>query len=113
MNAKKKLIPMKVNAQPMVENIAQQVPSSNTAEHAALRKDAHLLAAAYEADRVLLTADRKLYDLCEKHAVLQTLIEWLKLLPQNTASENDAPIHRLQDLSTSRPNPPLPSKHKL
>jgi hypothetical protein len=110
MIAKKKLIPIEPDKESIQTKIKQQVPKQNTAERRALLKDAHLLAATYAANRVLLTADHALHALCDKHAVVaQGQIEWIELLPQNTATQNYAHLQRLVDLATTHPNPPLPT----
>jgi BMFP domain-containing protein YqiC len=83
------------------------VPKANIKDKNELLKDTHLLAAAYGADRLLLTADVKLLGLCEKHAIEQN-IEWLTVAPAH--GTHQALFDRLRDLATSRPNPPLPKK---
>jgi hypothetical protein len=109
MIAKKKLIAIEADKQTIQLKIEQQVPKQNTAEKRELLKDAHLLATTYAANRILLTADTALHALCDKHQVVaQGDLEWIELLPQNTAEQSAAHLHRLEDLATTRPNPPLP-----
>ena len=110
MNGKKKLVPVVANSTAVEAEIQAKVPPQNTAEKRALLKDAHLLAVALAGDRVLLTADLRLADLCEKHEVQTGRIEWLKLNPSNTVAQNQTIANRLRDLTTTRPSPPLPAK---
>ena len=109
MIAKKKLILVELDKQSVDTKINQLVPQQNTAQRRELLKDAHLLAAAYHADRLLLTADSALHELCTRHDIVEGEIEWIKLLPQNTTEQNAAHLERLKDLATTRPNPPLPT----
>lgn len=110
MYGKKKLLPVAADNTAIKAEIEANVPMQNTAEKRAMLKDAHLLAVALAGDGLLLTADLRLHNLCEKHGVQTGRIEWLKLHPQNTAVQNQAISHRLQDLATTRPNPALPAK---
>lgn len=89
------------------DQVTEHVPASDVKKKRELLKDIHLLAAAYEADKLLLTADVKLHSLCEQYGIQQN-IEWLLVSQNNHLKENDALINRLRDLATTRPNPPLP-----
>ena len=89
------------------DQVTQNVPAGDVKKKRELLKDIHLLAAAYQADKLLLTADVKLHSLCEQYAIQQN-IEWLTVSQNNHFRENGALMNRLRDLATTRPNPPLP-----
>jgi predicted nucleic acid-binding protein len=89
------------------EKVNECVPRENVKDRRELLKDAHLLAAAYGADRLLLTADSKLQGLCEKHSIDQN-IEWLTVKYAHDTHKDL--LDRMADLATNRPNPPLPKK---
>jgi predicted nuclease of predicted toxin-antitoxin system len=108
MMGKGKLMPMRINSEQFETQIEQCVPLEHTAKKTALRKDAHLLAAAYAADKLLLTADKKLLELCKEYGVAQN-IEWLEVSNPSPDQERQQLLHRLVDLATTRPNPPLPA----
>ena len=91
------------------DQVTQNVPAGHINNKKELLKDTHLLAAAYEADKLLLTADVKLHSLCEQYGIQQN-IEWLTVAQNSHLKENDALIDRLWDLATARPNPPLPRR---
>jgi predicted nuclease of predicted toxin-antitoxin system len=91
------------------DQVTENVPAGDINKKRELLKDTHLLAAAYAADKLLLTADVKLYSLCKEYGIQQN-IEWLTVSQNNGLEENGAVLDRLRDLATTRPNPPLPKK---
>ncbi len=109
MNGKKKLKYVFADSQSVKEQITNKVPKQNTAEKSALLKDAHLLATALATDRILVTADRKLHDLCLKHGIPENRLEWIKVLSTDLPDEKQKISARLHDLATTRPNPPPPT----
>ena len=108
MMGKGKLTLMRVNSEEFKARIEQCVPSEHNVKKHELNKDAHLLAAAYAADKVLLTADKKLHELCTHYGIEQN-IEWLKVSNPIPPLEREEIQNRLVDLATTRPNPPLPT----
>jgi hypothetical protein len=108
MASKRKLVRLDLPARKNFDDkVNACVPKANLNDKRELLKDTHLLAAAYGADRLLLTADVKLLGLCEKHAIEQN-IEWLTV--SHVHGSHQALFDRVRDLATSRPNPPLPKK---
>lgn len=103
MNARKKLI--RVDIERHRKRISDQVDcifQTTTAHRAALTKDVHLLAAAAQADRVIVSGDQALKDLCS--AYLQENIEWLLVLPNDEAAVRQLTIDRLLELSKASSN---------
>lgn len=74
--------------------------------HAALKKDAHMLASALEADHVIVTGDQILKNLTD--AALGLPLEWLVVHQNDSAVAREQLIVRLHELSRNKPNPPLP-----
>lgn len=111
MVARKQIIPL--NAQALQGR--QQAITARIAAHAslsgpdrfALEKDAHMLAAAVEADRVIVTGDRILKILTDSSLGLS--LEWLLVHQDDSAAEREQLMNRVLELSRNKPNPPLPA----
>lgn len=103
MNARKKLIPINIEAES--QRITDQVNGlslGTLADRAALMKDVHLLAAAVNGDRVIVSGDHALKALCDLY--LEEHIEWLLVSPDDEAVHRDALLNRLLQMSTARSN---------
>ena len=101
MNARKKLV--RIDIQTHSKRVAARVSGclqATAAQRAALAKDVHLLAAAAHSDRIVVTGDHALKDLCDLH--LDEAIEWILVLPDETACVKRTTIDRLFELSNSR-----------
>ena len=103
MNARKKLVRVDIEGQK--KRISNQINSllQTTAAHkAALTKDMHLLSAAAQANRVIVSGDQALKHLCDLY--LQESVEWVLVLPGEEAAARQITIDRLLELSKARPN---------
>jgi hypothetical protein len=107
MVARKKMVPVSIQGRQskLLGQIELQLGSSMQ-ERAALKKDAHMLASAMEADRVIVTGDRLLKNLTDK--TLGLSLEWLLVHQDDTVLQRRQLMTRLFDLSQNKPNPPLP-----
>jgi predicted nucleic acid-binding protein len=108
MVARKKMVPAGIHARQnaLLGQIESQ-PGLSRQDRAALKKDAHMLASAMEADRVIVTGDQNLKNLTD--GTLGLSLEWLLVHQNDTAVERQQLMARLVDLSRNKPNPPLPS----
>ena len=107
MVARKKMVVVSIQARQnaLLLQIESQ-PGLSMPDRAALKKDAHMLAAALEADRVIVTGDRILKNLTDGSLGLS--LEWLLVHQNDTAVERQKVMTRLVDLSRNKPNPLLP-----
>lgn len=104
MNARKKLIRVDIEGQRIrISNQVNCLLQATAAHKAALTKDMHLLAAAAQADRVIVSGDQALKQLCDSY--LQEPVEWLLVLPEEAAAARQLTVDRLLQLSKARPNP--------
>lgn len=107
MIARKKMV--RVSMQTRQDLLLVQIestPGLSRPDRAALKKDAHMLAAAMEADRVIVTGGRILKNLTS--GPLGLSLEWLLVHQDDTPAERHQLMTRLVDLSRNKPNPPLP-----
>ena len=98
MIARKKLVPIDVSADS--KRITAKIDALVGATHVhkvALRKDAHLLAAAAQGDRFVVTCDQALQALCERYLVAP--VEWLLLSPDDVPACRDGLLRRLVEMS--------------
>lgn len=101
MNARKKLVKLDILAQQTrIAGRVHELQHLTADDRRALDKDVHLLAAAAQADRVLVTSDGKLKKLCETH--LHEPLEWLLALVGDSGSQRQALLDRLAELAKSR-----------
>lgn len=78
----------------------------SAAKLTALHKDAHMLAAAAHADRVIVSCDTTLKTLCDEHLVES--VEWLLMVGGASDAVRRAQRDRLNELTRTKPNPTLP-----
>ena len=108
MVARKKMVVVNIQARQnaLLVQIELQ-PGLSMPDRAALKKDAHLLASALEADRVIVTGDQILKNLTGGSLGLS--LEWLLVHKNDTATERQQLMTRLDDLSRNKPIPLLPA----
>lgn len=107
MIARKKMVRVSIQTrQDLLLAQIESTPGLSKPDRAALQKDAHMLAAAMEADRVIVTGDQILKNLTG--GPLGLSLEWLLVHQDDTAAERQQLMTRLVDLSRNKPNPPLP-----
>lgn len=110
MVARKQMVPLNAQALQVCQHaITVRITahaSLSGPDRAALEKDAHMLAAAVEADRVSVTGDRILKILTD--GALGLSLEWLLVHQDDSAAEREQLMNRVLELSRNKPNPPLP-----
>jgi predicted nucleic acid-binding protein len=108
MVARKKMVPVSIQGrQSALMGQIEAQPGMSMQDRAALKKDAHMLASAMEADRVIVTGDQNLKNLAD--GTLGLSLEWLLVHQNDTALQRQQLMARLVDMSRNKPNPPLPS----
>jgi hypothetical protein len=107
MVARKKMVVVGIQARQnaLVLQIESQ-PGLSVLARAALIKDAHMLASALQADRVIVTGDLVLKNLTD--GPLGLSLEWLLVHQDDSAAERQQLMTRLLEISRNKPNPPLP-----
>jgi len=107
MVAKKKLVPVGTgNHTNELRTRIRMTPNVGDKDSEALLKDAHLLAAAQAADRVLISNDAALQGLCKKHGLVQD-VEWINI-DAYTLEGGMTPSQRLEQLAQFNPSHPRP-----
>ena len=107
MNARKKLIPINIDAQRRrITGQVNQLVQVTSAQRAGLMKDVHLLASAAYGDHVIVSGDQALKTLCDHH--LAEPIEWLLTSHDDADILRKSVLARLVELSRTKPNPKLP-----
>lgn len=106
MVARKKMVAVSIQTRQdwLLEQI-ELTPGLSEPDRTALKKDAHMLASAMDADRVIVTGDQVLKNLTGGELGLS--LEWLLVHQDDTAAERQQVIARLVDLTRNKPNPPL------
>jgi hypothetical protein len=111
MVARKQMVPLNAQALQVCQHAIMARITAHASlggpDRAALEKDAHMLAAAVEADRVIVTGDRILKILTD--GALGLSLEWLLVHQDDSATEREQLINRVLELSRNKPNPPLPA----
>lgn len=107
MNARKKLIPINIDAQRRrITGQVNQLVQVTAAQRAGLMKDVHLLASAAYGDHVIVSGDQALKTLCDHH--LAEPLEWLLVSHEDADTLRKSVLARLIELSRTKPNPKLP-----
>ncbi len=107
MVARKKMVPVSIQAcQNSIMARIESHPGLSMQDRAALKKDAHMLASALQADRIIVTGDIILKNLTDEAFGLS--LEWLVVHQEDSAAERQQSMARLLELSRNKPNPSLP-----
>ena len=102
MIARKKLIPIDIDAESQrITAQLNDLAEATQAHRSALLKDVHLLAAAAQGDRVVVSCDKALKGLCDLYLV-EVHLEWLLVSPNDNDDQRQALMSRLLDMSKTQ-----------